>query len=71
MAKRILPMFGDPKSKKILKGLCEKHNLSIEFLNQMIEIQRDNLGRQRQIGITQEFSAAIAEFIDTNERGEL
>ena len=65
MAKRSLPMLTDPKAKKILKSLCEEHNVSLELFTQMVEIQRENLGRARQIGITQDFSAVIAEFLDS------
>jgi hypothetical protein len=68
MARRRLPIIDDPDSKKILRRLCKTHNLSLELVIQMVEIQRDNLGRGRQVGITQEFSAAIAEFLET-QRG--
>ena len=67
MAKRTLPMLADPESKKILKELCKAHNLSLELLTAMLNIQRDNLGRGRQTGITQEFSAEIADFLDSQE----
>jgi hypothetical protein len=64
MAKRTLPILGDPQAKKILKGLCTQHNVTLDLFTQMVEIQRENLGRGKQIGITQDFSAAIAEFLD-------
>ena len=64
MAKRTLPILADPQAKKILKNLCLEHNVSLELFTQMVEIQRENLGRGKQIGITQDFSAAIAKFID-------
>ena len=66
MAKRTLPMLSDVKAKKILKGLCAEHNVSLELFTQMVEIQRDNLGRGRQIGISQDFSAVIAEFLESS-----
>jgi len=58
-------MLADPDAKKILKDLCKTHHLSVELLTAMLNIQRDNLGRGRQMGITQEFSAEIAEFLDS------
>ena len=64
MAKRNLPILVDPKARRILKDLCSEHNVTMDLLTQMIDIQRNNLGRGRQIGITQDFSAAIAEFLD-------
>ena len=65
MSKRTLPMLADPEAKKILKDLCKTHQLSMELLTAMLNIQRDNLGRGRQMGITQEFSAELAEFLDS------
>ena len=65
MAKKQLPILSDPRSKKIFSELCNKHGLSMSLLQDLIEIQRNNLGRGKQIGITQEFNAVIAEFIDT------
>jgi hypothetical protein len=67
MAKRTLPILSDPDAKKILRGLCKDHNLSMDLLSQMIEIQRDNLGKGRQIGITQDFSAALADFLESQK----
>lgn len=64
MSKRTLPMLADPDARKILKDLCRTHNLSLELLTAMLNIQRDNLGRGRQVGITQEFSAEIADFLE-------
>jgi hypothetical protein len=65
MAKRTLPILADPQAKKILRNLCAQHGVTLELLSQMIEIQREHMGRGRQIGITQDFSAAIAEFVDS------
>lgn len=67
MPRQVLPILTDQDAKKILKDLCKEHDLSLELLTQMIEIQRENLGRGRQIGISHDFSAAIAEFLDAKE----
>lgn len=64
MPKQTLPILSDPQAKTIMRQLCKEHGLSFDLLTQMIEIQRENLGKGRQIGITQEFSAAIADFLD-------
>lgn len=65
---RTLPLLSDEAAAVVLNDLCVQHEISLDLLKQMIEIQRDNVGRGRQIGITQEFSAAIAEFIDSKSR---
>jgi hypothetical protein len=67
MAKRVLPVMADDQAKRIIKDLCKHHSISLELLNQMVEIQRENLGRGRQIGISQDFSAAIADFLDAQD----
>jgi hypothetical protein len=64
MARRTLPILSDQQSKQVLRELCKKHNLSVVLVTELIEIQRSNLGRGKQIGISQEFNAAIAEFLD-------
>lgn len=70
MAKRVLPFMADDQARRIVRDLCKHHGISIELLNQMVEIQRENLGRGRQIGISQDFSAAIADFLDAQDAKE-
>jgi hypothetical protein len=64
MPRSRLPILENPEAKKILKELCKTHKLSMDLLVAMIGIQRENLGRGRQVGITQDFSAAIADFLE-------
>lgn len=64
MTRRSLPLLAERKAKDVLQGLCQEHNISLDLLRTLIEIQRDNLGRGRQLGISQEFSAAISDFIE-------
>lgn len=66
MARRSLPLLSDPRAKDILKRLCKDHGISVTLLGQLIEIQRENLGRARQAGITADFSAAIADFLESS-----
>ncbi len=63
-----LPMLDDPQAKKILQELCKRHKLTMQLLVSMLQIQRENLGRGRQHGITGDFSAEIQDFLET--RGE-
>lgn len=67
MARRTLPLLSDDDAKRILRKLCKDHGLSLDLVVQLIEIQRENLGRAKQIGISQDFSAAIADFIDAQK----
>nr|VFK65171.1 MAG: hypothetical protein BECKUNK1418G_GA0071005_105810 [Candidatus Kentron sp. UNK]VFK71320.1 MAG: hypothetical protein BECKUNK1418H_GA0071006_106010 [Candidatus Kentron sp. UNK] len=68
MRKRRLPLTEDPKAREILATSCSQHGITISLIEELIEIQRSNLGRERQTGISADFSAVIAEFIE--QRGE-
>nr|VFK24950.1 MAG: hypothetical protein BECKMB1821G_GA0114241_101056 [Candidatus Kentron sp. MB]VFK30088.1 MAG: hypothetical protein BECKMB1821I_GA0114274_101347 [Candidatus Kentron sp. MB]VFK75051.1 MAG: hypothetical protein BECKMB1821H_GA0114242_101447 [Candidatus Kentron sp. MB] len=68
MKNRKLPLTEDHKARGILTELCNKHGITLYLVEELIEIQRSNLGRERQTGISADFSAAIAEFIE--KRGE-
>lgn len=54
------------RPRHILEELCREHGITLELLEQLLEIQRTNLGRGRQLGIGQEFSAALSEFLDAD-----
>jgi hypothetical protein len=59
-----LPLLSDGRARDILERICEEHNVSLDLISKLIDIQRDNLGRGRQTGISSEFSGAISEFIE-------
>ena len=69
MRKRELPLLEVEKARVILHQLCQEHGVSVSLIRNLIDIQRDNLGPGRQMGITQEFSAAISEFIEESAEG--
>ncbi|WFS63396.1 hypothetical protein LF599_04325 [Pseudodesulfovibrio thermohalotolerans] len=69
-SRRELPLLKDKKAKRIFEELCQQHGVTVELIEGLIDIQRDNLGRGRQIGITQEFSALFSEFIDEMKGAE-
>lgn len=68
--RRDLPLLSDSNARKIIEELCAEHLITIDLIERLLEIQRDNLGRGRQIGISQEFSAAVSEFIEEREERE-
>ena len=59
-----LPLLTDAQARAILTDLCVQHGITVDLVEKLIEIQRDNLGKGRQRGISQEFSAAIAAFLE-------
>ena len=64
MNPRRLPLMKDRKARVIFDELCCDHEITMELVEELIEVQRENLGRERQMGITQDFHATIGEFID-------
>ena len=67
MVDSVLRLFTDEDSKAIIRRLCAQHGLSMDLFAQMINIQREYIGQGRQIGISQDFSAAIAEFLEQED----
>lgn len=64
MKPKDLPIFTDPKARSVLDHACKKHGVSIPLLRELLEIQRDNSGRGRQTGITEDFDTCLVEFIE-------
>jgi hypothetical protein len=67
LANRELPVFKDKRAKAILEQLCRQHGVTLALLRDLVTIQRDHLGKGRQMGITQEFSAALSEFLESQD----
>jgi hypothetical protein len=61
-----LPLLNDRKARAILQNLCSDHGITIDLLETLLSIQRDHLGKGKQIGISQEFSAALSDFLEEN-----
>ena len=64
---RRLPLLEDENARQVLRTVCADHGVDLQLIEELIGIQRDNLGRGRQMGITQEFSAAISDFLDQRQ----
>jgi hypothetical protein len=64
MKPKDLPIFKDPKARAVLGEACKKHGVSVELLKGLLEIQRDNAGRGRQMGITEDFDSCFVEYIE-------
>ena len=67
MNRRELPLLGDANAREIIDGLCKEHDISLDLVVQLLDIQRDYLGSGRKKGITEDFSATLSEFIEEQE----
>lgn len=69
MKPKDLPLFRNKDAKKALEETCSKHGVSIDLLQQLLEVQRKYAGSGRALGISAEYESCIADFLDlTNER---
>ncbi len=68
MKPKDLPLFRDESARKLLRGACNKHGINLDLLQDLLEIQRGYAGSGRQHGISQDFSARIAEFIEEEDK---
>ena len=70
MKPRELPIFNDPKARAVLDAACRKHNVTVTLLRELVEIQRQNVGRGVQLGITGDFEECIRDFLDRRSGSE-
>ena len=63
-----LPLFRDEAARQLIKQACHKHGIKLGLLQDLLGIQRAYIGSGRQRGITQDFSARLAEFIEEEDK---
>jgi hypothetical protein len=64
MKSKELPIFREPDAKASLTVACRSKKVTLTLLRELVDIQREYLGSGRQMGITQEFDAVLAEFLE-------
>ena len=42
-----LPLWSDPDARIVLEGLCIKHNVPMDVLEELVGIQRERAGEER------------------------
>lgn len=63
-----LPLLTDKQARDIITAICKEKGITIDLIEQLVAIQRDNLGKGKQRGISQEFSAVVSAFLE--EQGD-
>lgn len=54
------PCFTDPEAKRVLRAVCEEYRVSVEFLQDLCEMEHSHTGKAR----VDEINEQIAEIID-------
>ncbi len=57
------PCFEDPEAKKMVKRICEQHQIDIELLKDLCELVSLYSGSGRRFGIPDEIATIISRFI--------
>ena len=64
MKPKDLPLFRNREAKRVLEQACDENGVNLVLLQNLLEIQRKYSGSGRAVGITADFEAAIAEFLE-------
>lgn len=71
MKPKDLPLFRNREAKRVLADACREQGVSIDLLQQLLEIERTYSGKGNSLGITAEFEAAIADFLDSKSASDV
>lgn len=57
------PCFEDPETKKIIRQICEDHQIDIEILKDLCELVNQHSGAGRRIGLNDDIASIITRFL--------
>lgn len=55
-----LPLWSDDEAREVMMKLCEKHNVPVDVLTGLVEIQRHNQDKGKAFGIYDAFSEVLS-----------
>lgn len=55
-----LPLWSDNEAREVMVKLCEKHNVPVDVLTELVAIQRRSQDRGKALGIYDAFSEALS-----------
>lgn len=67
MKKREIPLFRNREARRVIEEACQRQNVSLQLLLDLLEVQRSYAGSARQAGITAEFDGRFDAVIDGEE----
>lgn len=54
-----LPLWSDNEAREVMEKLCEKHNVPVDVLTELVAIQRHSQDRGKALGIYDAFSEVL------------
>jgi hypothetical protein len=54
-----LPLWSDPEAKELLLKLCEKHEVPLQVITDLVAIQRERQDQERAHGVYDAISEAL------------
>lgn len=55
-----LPLWSDSEAREVMEKLCEKHNVPVDVLTELVAIQRQSQDRGKALGIYDAFSEVLS-----------
>ena len=55
-----LPLWSNDEAKEVMRTLCEKHNVPVDVLTELVAIQRHSQDRGKALGIYDAFSEVLS-----------
>lgn len=55
-----LPLWSDREAREVMAKLCEKHNVPVDVLTELVAIQRHSQDRGKALGIYDAFSEVLS-----------
>ena len=54
-----LPLWADDDAQNVLKTVCEKYNVPVDVITQLVTVQRERQHQERAHGITKRFEEIL------------
>lgn len=54
-----LPLWADADAHKVMEEICEKHNVPLEVITELVIVQRDRQNQERAHGINMRFEEIL------------
>lgn len=67
MRTKRLPIFCQSDARRIVDESCKEHGIQISLLEDLVELERENIGRARRDGINDELDAILGEHLTEAE----
>ena len=55
-----LPLWSENEAREVMEKLCQKHNVPVDVLTELVAIQRHSQDRSKALGIYDAFSEVLS-----------